>query len=260
MKFSLKTLAAAVALAAAAGSASAAIDNGQGGNGELFFSAWDGATSYTYDMNTTIDAFEASKNAAGNLDLVWGADFMSGYGSWVANANTSSLQWSVLAMDSSGQRRILATVGSSMTATNSRIDALRNGVTQTQSYLANINGVISGNSFVVTDSSAATYAGKVGDKVFGSFNFDTTGSFINNSYASGLVFEKTTAAATGSTALGANAAYTDDGIAVRAWVDSNNTLHIAAVQAVPEPSEYAMLLAGLGLMGVVARRRSQKQA
>jgi hypothetical protein len=32
----------------------------------------------------------------------------------------------------------------------------------------------------------------------------------------------------------------------------------ATVTAVPEPETYAMLLAGLGLMGVVARRRQQK--
>lgn len=32
-----------------------------------------------------------------------------------------------------------------------------------------------------------------------------------------------------------------------------------SVSAVPEPETYAMLLAGLGLMGTIARRRSQKQ-
>lgn len=255
MKFSLKTLAAAVALAAAATGANAAIDNGATGNGELFFSAWDGATSYTYDMNMTIDAFETSKNAVGNLNLVWGTDFTSNYGSWLATANKSSLQWSVLAMDSSGQRRILATVGqATLPATNSLNDVLRNSVTDTQKYLANVNGVIgAGNSLVTTSNTANTYSGNIGDKVFGKFNFDTTGSFANNSYANGIGFEKTLAAATGI-AAGTNTAYSDDGIAVRSWIDGSNTLHIAAMP-VPEPSEYAMLLAGLGLMGVVARRR-----
>jgi hypothetical protein len=31
------------------------------------------------------------------------------------------------------------------------------------------------------------------------------------------------------------------------------------VTAVPEPETYAMLLAGLGLMGTIARRRKSKQ-
>ena len=34
----------------------------------------------------------------------------------------------------------------------------------------------------------------------------------------------------------------------------------ATVAAVPEPESYAMLLAGLGLMGAIARRRNSKQA
>jgi hypothetical protein len=33
-----------------------------------------------------------------------------------------------------------------------------------------------------------------------------------------------------------------------------------SVTAVPEPESYAMLLAGLGLMGAIARRRKQNQA
>ena len=34
----------------------------------------------------------------------------------------------------------------------------------------------------------------------------------------------------------------------------------ASVSAVPEPETYAMMLAGLGLMGAIARRRKAKQA
>lgn len=43
--------------------------------------------------------------------------------------------------------------------------------------------------------------------------------------------------------------------------DSNSTWgSFQAVATVPEPETYAMLLAGLGLMGAVARRRKDKQA
>jgi PEP-CTERM motif len=36
--------------------------------------------------------------------------------------------------------------------------------------------------------------------------------------------------------------------------------YISAVTPVPEPETYAMMLAGLGLMGTIARRRKNKNA
>ncbi|MDC8770498.1 PEP-CTERM sorting domain-containing protein [Paucibacter sp. hw8] len=57
--------------------------------------------------------------------------------------------------------------------------------------------------------------------------------------------------------------FTGDGSQSRA--DKNYELNALAVRsgdvaaAVPEPETYAMLLAGLGLMGLVARRRSKQQ-
>lgn len=260
MKFSLKTLAAAVALAAVAGTASAAIDNGAGGNGGLFFSAWDGQTSYNYDMALSIDAYEADLAAAGNQNLLWGSDFNSSFTSWLATANTSTLQWSVLATDTVAQRRILTTVGAAtLPATNSNSDVLRTGAGNIQTYINNVNSVLSGNFAVTTSNTADSYTGKIiGDKINNKFNFDTSAAFANNSYDNGVVFQKTLAASSGIT-KGTNNAYADGSVAVRSWVDGAG-LHIAAIPAVPEPSEYAMLLAGLSLIGAIARRRSQKQA
>ena len=47
------------------------------------------------------------------------------------------------------------------------------------------------------------------------------------------------------------------------WAGSSDTILLrtaATVAAVPEPETYAMLLAGLGLRGFVARRRQQKNS
>lgn len=244
-------------MAAAAAGANAAIDNGALGNGEMMFSAWDGQTSYVYDMNVSIDAFETSFNAAGNLNMVWGADFTSSYGDWLSTANTATLKWNVLAVESVGERRILATVGAAtLPALNSNADVLRSAVTAIQtSYLNNLNPLLgSDNSFVTTSTASAGYAGKIGDKVYAKFNFSTSGNFSNNSYDNGTGFEMTRAMGSGIS-KGTNTAYVDGTTAVRAWVDGDSVLHIAAVTAVPEPESYAMLLAGLGMIGFMARRR-----
>ncbi|MDD5481180.1 FxDxF family PEP-CTERM protein, partial [Rhodoferax sp.] len=44
--------------------------------------------------------------------------------------------------------------------------------------------------------------------------------------------------------------------------DKNSQFYLSSmtVAAVPEPETYAMLLAGLGMLGAVARRRKQPQA
>jgi len=258
MKFSLKTLAAAVVMAAAASSSFAAIDNGAGGNGELFFSAWDGSSSYNYDMNLTISAFETANTADGYLNLVWGSDFTSSFASWASTATAANLTWSIMATDAVGERRILSTVSNvnALPATNKDGATLRTAAGNVRDYATAVNGIIVGNFAVTDGTSAASYAGKMGAKVYDKFNFDTTGMLAADSYDNGLVFQKTTVKSTGTTA-GINAAYVDDTVAVRAWLDDTNTLHIGAVAAVPEPSEYAMLLAGLGMIGFMARRNKR---
>lgn len=258
MKFSLKTLAAAVVMAAAAASANAAIDNGALGNGELFFSAWDGASSYNYDLNVSIDAFEAGKNAAGLLNLSYGSDFTSSFASWVSTANVASLEWNIVATDTAAQRRILSTVGAenALPATNKTADVLRTGAGNIRDFVTAVNSTLVGNSGVTTSTGAASYAGNMGANLFNKFNFDTSGNLLADSYANGLVFQKTTANSTGLTA-GLNTAYVDETFAVRAWLANDNTLHIG-VAAVPEPESYAMLLAGLGMIGFMAGRRNKR--
>jgi hypothetical protein len=45
------------------------------------------------------------------------------------------------------------------------------------------------------------------------------------------------------------------GVVLRAATEINNHGQVAAVGSIPEPETYAMLLAGLGLLGFIARRR-----
>ena len=251
-------LIAAAALLAATGAANAAIDNGSGGNGELFFSAWDGASSYTFDLNTTIDAFQASVNAVGTGTYV-NATLDALFTTYLSTANLSTLVWNIVATDLSGARRIVntyttlpattmggpegrsaaGTVGAFVTAVNQGITA--QGGVNSAVFAAGTNGyanVASGTTF--------------GDNIGGLLNFSNGGTVANNSYANGLGLMRVDVPPSGSGVSTYNP-YVDGGFSVRSYFDT--TSGTVTISAVPEPETYAMLLAGLGLMGAIARRR-----
>lgn len=259
MKFSLKTLAAAAVMAVAASGANAAIDAGATGNGELFFNIWDASGSYTRDLNITINSFEAQVAMGGSLDLSFAQD--ATFASFLASADLATLKWNVVAADSTNPLRILTTY------TAPEVAPLKDNVTKVAStnvrnFATAVNTVIGANDSVAVSSGSAAYAGnnatgKFGVKLGSVLNFETTGSLANNSFASGLGFMRIDAL-TGGTAASAYNEYMDGTSAVNVYLDSSKTLHIAAAAVVPEPESYAMLLAGLGMIGFMAGRRNKR--
>lgn len=248
MKFSLKTLASAVVMAVAASSASAAIDNGTSGNGELFFNIWDANGSYTFDLNKTISTFESDVAAVGNINQSYA---LSNFGSFLAGVvDTSALKFNLVAIDNLGARRFLTTFTTVNNPTTPN-DAMRTAISNANAFASSVNTVIGVSDNVAVNSASAAWAGKssFNETIAGYLGFPNGGTLANNSYASGTGFLRINAAATGIAA----SVYTPyvDGTDVRVWVEGNN-LHIAAI---PEPESYAMLLAGLGMLGFMARRR-----
>lgn len=243
-----------IALAAmlAAGSANAAIDNGALGNGELFFNIWDANGSYSRDLNVSIDAFQTTLAAGGPINMSWTSD--ATFTSFLAGVtNTSQLKWNIMATDTTGPRRLLSTYTppeASPTRTN---DVIRTAASSVQGFINNVNFEMGLNESVAVNTSSAAWAGKASfsDNVGGLLNFSNGGTLANNSYGNGLGFMRIDALATGIANSQYNE-YLDEGFAVNAYLDSANTLYIAAV---PEASTYAMMLAGLGLVGFMARRR-----
>ena len=258
MKFSLKTIAAAVVMAVAAAGAQAAIDNGTSGNGELFFSIWDANGSYTFDLNKTITVFESDVAAAGAIDQTYA---LSNFATFLAGVqDTSLLKFNLVAVDQSGPRRFLTTFDS-VTVNNppTTNDSIRTSIANANAFASSVNTVIGAADNVAVNSASAAYAGKVtfNENMNGFLGFQNGGTLADNSYANGMGFMRINAATTG-TAESVYNPYVDESKAVRIWIDGNN-LHIsAAVAAVPEPESYAMLLAGLGMIGFMARRRDKR--
>ena len=245
-----------IALAAmlAAGSANAAIDNGALGNGELFFNIWDANGSYSRSLEVSIDSFQTTLAAGGAIDLSWAAD--SAFTSFLAGVtDTSLLKWNVMATDTVGARRLLTTYTAPEPATKKTADVIRSAALSVQGYVGNINAELGANDSVAVTSASAAWAGKSSfrDNVGGLLNFSNAGTLANNSYASGLGFMRIDAPGTGTAASQYNE-YLDGGVAVNFYLDASNTLHVAAAP-VPEADTYALMLAGLGLVGFMARRR-----
>ena len=252
MKFSLKSIAAAVVMAASASASFAAIDNGAGGNGGLFFSAWDANGSYSRSLNISIDSFQAAIAAAGSFDQTWASD--AAFTGFMSTADTASLKWNIVAFDTSGAQRIVETY-STLPAVAVKDTIVRASTTGGQQFVNAVNSVLVGDSAVVGAASSAWAGKSTFNDTFGLMNFSNAGSVANNSYASGLGVLRIDSKATGQL-LSINTPYVD-GTAVNAWVAADG-LHIAAaVAAVPEPESYAMFLAGLGMLGFMARRNKR---
>ena len=255
MKFKLIALAAV--LAAACSANAAPINTGAAGNGGLFFSIWDSANSYSRNLGFTIDSFEAGLAAAGNFTASFAAD--ATFTSFLGTANLAALKWNVVAAEGQGARRVLESFTAPKPLTTKTADILRTLAGGTQSFITDLNAKL-----VTADS--ATYAvGTVGyagatnkfaTNGAGLLNFSNAGTFANSDYVSGLSFMRINAGATGI-AASTYTPYLDGTNSVKLYLDGNNALNIA-VTAVPEPESFAMLLAGLGLMGAIARRRNKK--
>ncbi len=259
MKFKLLAIAAVMAASGAANAG--AIPNGSDGNGGLFFSAWDASSSYSLNLNTTIDAFQATIAGVGLVDLSWAAD--ANFTAFMSTADLTSLKWNVVATDNVGARRVLETF--TTTPAPKSMDVIRTLAAGTLGYVTSVNTALGAANSVVIAAGASGYAGttnKFSDNGAGLLNFSNAGSVASNSYLTGLNFMRIDALAT-TTNPSVYTPYSDDGFGVKAYLDGTNTLHIAAVAPVtpvPEPENIAMLMAGLGLMGAIARRRNKKSA
>ncbi len=258
-----KTLmAAAIAAMAVSGGANAALTNTATGDSSLIltlFSTEGGGVSATFDLGFSKSTF--NQGLSSSWSLISG-DYASAWSSFFSVATAANTQYAVFAGDRSG-----AAVGDQSLFTTSAVAVLPTVIGTTLSNqqglfdnyigannaMGNHNSVANGASFVTSAGGAAYagtsdalggYAGRIGN-----FGGDTNGLIGTNLNVWNIVrastFNLTNATATKLNIAGFNP-----------YFNLSNTGALTYVAAVPEADSWAMLLAGLGLMGFIARRRT----
>jgi hypothetical protein len=251
----MKMIVAALALAAA-GSASANTSILTGGNGELFMTVIDsvGQKSYTLDTGLTMDTFLAGI-AVANAEYNFAADanmtsFLSGV------SNLSSLSFAIGAIDIQGVNRFVTSstnLNVSTPKTNGEIKQFDDNVV---TFIASSNAKVSvGNSVIATPADGPAYAAAAtwGNDWAGKANF-TTGTLIGEKNDMWLVYQASSVLGNANNP-GVYEAIMQGGNQVYAQLDTDGSLTIAAAAPIPEADTYALMLAGLGLVGFLARRR-----
>jgi hypothetical protein len=257
MKFQLKTLVAAVALVAAAGQAAAVampLNNTATGTSLLFY-AFDDATktSYVQDLGQTFSSFLPTATAAG-ANFSAGVSSNTGWNEYLASVgnDTANTYWGVIggisANAASTQNGFMSTIRAGESSDGQTAAKAKSTVSgPLKNVLVGINGVTSTASTGFFSASAA------GDNIANNFQHNGFGNLVFNTdnligTSSAFQYGNSNAAFAVTTYANAdgNSAFSFDGA---------NVSYAVAVAAVPEPETYAMMLAGLMLVGGIAARR-----
>ena len=284
--FKMKLLA-AVAAIGMSGAASAGIVGSSTGNTELVFTAYVGNVGYTYDLadagfnsafgsNVKMDSLIGNGNQTANnaaqltatttylsngfsTGIVFDAA-LTGFDSFLSlSGGTNGVLWNVWSGENSGVNRIIQTVATEPTV-RVRSNTINGAVSQFAVYTDansqggthnNLDQTIDGYR-ITTIEDLSAFAGNVAPSMNNAYaSFGSIGDTLDMYVVRG-------ASPLSNTSLGGFAqllGVTDQAVTARVYLGDTGEYRLQ-IAVVPEPETYAMLLAGLGLIGFAARRRA----
>lgn len=268
MKFQVKTLVAALALTAATVPAHAAMTSATSGSSSLILTLLDfnSNVSATFDLGYSYDTFQDLVNAAGStgnytFDLA-GGDYANAWTSYWSVASSTNTKWAVYAADGTGSgagaRGIISTYKSGANLTNS--NQLQTSIGNFNTYITQNNGLDNHNSVengasVVTSNLVNSFAGKA--VAYGSTGrINAQGHVSMNNLDQSMTVVQQLTGATAAAPVAFNTLGNAQGdYTFKMSSTGILSFSVPVVTPVPEADSYAMLLAGLGIVGVIARRR-----
>jgi len=255
MNMKLKVLVGAAALAFA-GAASAAISDGSGGSTDLLFVGYNqtSASTYLYDTGISFTAFSATTAQDFNLGSV-----AAGWSAFATSAG-ANLRWSVTGWDSASALSKFAATSNSTLASFSLIQ--RNGSTSAIQG-GNPDGWVSDVNLQLGAATAGSLTGAaawndatwgMADNLFGA-TVNTGGTtVVTGKVGDQMKFFQVAQSSISPNSLSTVTQYGTNG--TNYWtLTAGNHLVYNATAPVPEPSTWAMLIAGLMMVGSIARRR-----
>jgi hypothetical protein len=280
----LKTLAAALVTAFAVPAALAAIAPGTTGNGELFLSVFDDAAklSYTLDLGVTQNDFFTNGQKEIGAKFSWAVNDAA-FTSFLGQVSASNLQWSVLAIDSTGGTakgayRLFNTVRAGdeglVSTTNNAKFFNGMGTSQAGTFFNAINttgthgtpGVpldyaVNGSSVNADSDAGNAYYGNGSVGLSTTLNGNTPFNMANVVGTASSFYYLTRSGADQNAAVAVDqfnnsqkqASFLLSAAPGLAGASSYTLTY--ALAPIPEPQSYALMLAGLAIVTSIARRR-----